>query len=323
MAPDELTRIGPYEIVAAAGRTNEATLYTARDAAHGRTVRLEVAVAAVRDHPEAAARFQRQREQTATLGHSNVLRVFEVRRDDGQLYAVVEHADGVSLDALLRRRQLTLKEAVRLIEEVGQALEFAHRRGVVHGHLDPRSIIVSHDLTRAKVGDFGGPALAIPAADAGTLATGHLSLTSVHYLAPEVAGGGDPADPRSDVYSLGAVFYEMLTGRPPSGKVSLPSHLVADLPSGLDPIVLRCLARDPGQRYQAVAPFLADLGRLEESLKLRLADELKGFSRTGRNVFDGSGDAAPRRRPTLLIALLVTAGVLLLAAVAFFVLAPH
>jgi serine/threonine-protein kinase len=125
----------------------------------------------------------------------------------------------------------------------------------------------------------------------GTIATGEINLGVLGYIAPEQAEGKAP-DVRSDVYSAGAIFHEMLTGRAPGAKFGLPSQLNTELPSDVDVLVLKCLARSSAERYGTVVHLLGDVERLEETLRLRLLGELQGISRSTSRLLGKSGEGS-------------------------------
>ena len=201
-----------YRIERELGQGGMATVYLAEDLRHHRKVAVKVI------HPELAAvlgadRFLSEIHVTATLQHPHILPLFDSGQADGQLYYVMPFVDGESLRGRLNReRQLPVDVAVRLASEVADALDYAHRHGVIHRDIKPENILL-HD-GRALVADFG-IALAVTSAGGGRLTQTGLSLGTPQYMSPEQAAGEREMDARSDVYSLAAVTYEMLTGEPP------------------------------------------------------------------------------------------------------------
>jgi serine/threonine-protein kinase len=305
--------IGPYEVVATLARSGQATVYRAVDP----ETRLEVVVKVLAARPRdsgAGERFDRELALAASLKHPNVVRILAHGVQGEEPWIATELVPGSSLDAVVKQRRLSLNEAFQVLRAVAKGLDHAHQHGLVHRNLKPRNILVSGDLRTVRVTDFGTARLTSASAEAGTLATGHLSLAGMQYLAPEVAARPEAGDARCDVYSLGAVFYEMLTGRPPAGRISLPSQVAADLPSEIDPLVLKCLAAEPQRRYASVGDLLADADRLEEALRLRLIDELKGVSRVTRRLLgtdgasQGTGKGTARIVAGIGLALLVVGG---------------
>src|SRR6187551_1751736 len=189
-----------------------ATVYLARDLRHRRHVALKVL------HPELSAvlgseRFLKEIELTANLQHPHVLPLFDSGEIDGLLYYVMPFVDGETLRRRLEReQQLPVAEAVRITCEVADALQYAHKHGVVHRDIKPENILL-HD-GRPLVADFG-IALAVSAAAGGRMTETGLSLGTPHYMSPEQATAEKEISGRSDIYSLGSVLYEMLAGQPP------------------------------------------------------------------------------------------------------------
>jgi serine/threonine-protein kinase len=201
-----------YRIERALGEGGMATVYLAEDLKHKRKVALKVL------RPELAAvlgaeRFVQEITTTASLQHPQILPLFDSGSADGFLYYVMPFIDGETLrDKLNRETQLSIDEAVRIAREVADALDYAHRTGVIHRDIKPENILL-HD-GRPMVADFG-IALAVSAAAGGRMTETGLSLGTPHYMSPEQATGEKDITARSDVYSLASVLYEMLAGAPP------------------------------------------------------------------------------------------------------------
>src|SRR5512145_3258767 len=202
-----------YRIERELAQGGMATVYLAEDLRHKRKVALKVL------KPELAAvlgadRFVQEITTTAALQHPHILPLFDSGTADGFLYYVMPFIEGETLrDKLNRETQLGVDEAVRITREVADALDYAHRRGVIHRDVKPENVLL-HD-GRALVADFG-IALAVSRSDRGTrLTETGMSLGTPHYMSPEQAMGERDITPRSDVYALGCVLYEMLSGEPP------------------------------------------------------------------------------------------------------------
>ena len=203
---------GQYVIERELGAGGMATVYLARDIKHDRQVALKVL------RPELAAvlgadRFVVEIKTTAALQHPHILPLFDSGTADSFLYYVMPFIDGETLRARLdRERQLGVEEAVRIAREVADALDYAHRHGVIHRDIKPENILL-HD-GRPMVADFG-IALAVSAAAGGRMTETGLSLGTPHYMSPEQAMGEREITPKADIYALGCVLYEMLTAEPP------------------------------------------------------------------------------------------------------------
>ncbi len=280
--------IGPYRILEPLREGGVSSVYKAVGPA-GAPVALKVFSTRVLASPAAAdpqrtgdlvSRFQREVRAVIPLKHPNILQVLETGQDGDRLYLATELFAGVSLERLLKQRRLTIPQSIAVLRAVCRGLAFAHARGCVHGHLSPRHLLVSADLATVKIADFGPSEIDVVSELDSTLRTGAYALGSMVYLAPEqLERRGAPPDPRSDLYAAGIIFVELLTGRPPTGKLALPSHVNAELPPATDVLVLKCLDRDPAKRYPSATALLADLDRLEEALRVRLLTHLRGISR--------------------------------------------
>jgi eukaryotic-like serine/threonine-protein kinase len=250
------------------GRGGMATVYLARDVKHDRSVALKVL------HPELAAalgseRFLREIGLTARLDHPHILPVFDSGEARGLLWYTMPYVEGESLrHRLIREVQLSIEAALTIAREVADALDYAHRHGVVHRDIKPENILLSEG--HARVGDFG-VARAVEAAGGGKLTETGLAVGTPAYMSPEQASAG-PADARSDVYALGCVVYEMLAGEPPytgptaqaviAKRLSEPvPHLgtVRAVPPAVEAAVTRALAKAPADRFATAGEFAAAL----------------------------------------------------------------
>jgi serine/threonine-protein kinase len=260
-----------YRLEHEIGAGGMATVYLAEDLRHDRRVALKVL------RPELAAvigaeRFLAEIKLTANLQHPHILPLFDSGEADGFLYYVMPFVEGESLrDRLRREKQLPVDDAVRIATEVASALDYAHRHGVVHRDIKPENILL-HD-GRALVADFG---IALAASKAGTRMTETgMSLGTPHYMSPEQAMGEREITARSDVYALGAVLYEMLTGDPPftgSTAQAIVARVVTESPRPLMPqrhtipphveaAVLTALEKLPADRFASAAQFADALAR--------------------------------------------------------------
>lgn len=285
---------GHYEIDREVGRGGMASVFLAQDIKHGRRVAIKVL------HPELAAavgasRFLREIETAAKLTHPHILSLHDSGERDGLLYYVMPYVDGESLrDRLTRVRQLPLEEALRITGDVADALSFAHEHGVVHRDIKPENILLTG--RHAIVADFG-IARAVQRAAGDTLTGTGVTLGTPLYMSPEQASGEGEIDARSDIYALGCVFYEMLSGEPPFGGPTVQSivakHLTLDAPSvrtlrpsvpqRVDRVIGRALEKSPADRYQDASSMLRDLegagdGRGAVELPPRTAQPALGSS---------------------------------------------
>ena len=259
-----------YEIDREIGRGGMATVYLARDVRHEREVAIKVL------HPDLGAalgadRFLAEIKTTAKLQHPHILTLLDSGSADGLLYYVMPVVSGESLrDRLTRERQLPLADALRIAREVAGALDYAHRHGVIHRDIKPENILL-HDGSPI-VADFG-IALAVQSASGPRMTQTGLSLGTPQYMAPEQAMGERQIDTRADIYALGAVTYEMLTGDPPftgssvqaivarvmTERPTAPRVLRDTIPPYVEHAVLTALEKLPADRFATAAEFAAAL----------------------------------------------------------------
>jgi len=256
------------------GQGGMGAAYRARHLGLEKDVVVKVLPPAFGSSPELRERFLREARATAKLSHPNVVHVYDVGDEGGVLYYVMEYVPGESLHALsARRAPLPLAEATRLVSEVARGLAAAHEAGIVHRDVKPANVLVT-PKGAAKVVDFG---LAQDAAQEGLSASGQL-LGTPHYMAPEQASGA--ADARSDLYALGVVYYKLLTGALPFQGGSAfhvlsqhvrrpaptPRERRPEVPDSVCAVVLRLLAKDPGERYASAEELLDVLERVAGEL---------------------------------------------------------
>ena len=259
-----------YTIERELGRGGMATVLLARDIRHGRAVAIKVLRPDVAAHL-GAERFLREIHIAAGLSHPHILPLHDSGAAEGLLFYVMPFVEGESLrDRLRRDGVLPVAEAVRLVREVADALEYAHQHGVIHRDIKPENILLSSG--HAVVADFGIARAVNAAADSQITEVG-AAVGSPRYMSPEQVAGDAELDARSDVYSLGCVLFEAVTGRPPFP--GMLSRLVETAPSlrtvqagasaAIEAVVSRALARDRALRFSSAAEFSAALTRLESN----------------------------------------------------------
>lgn len=274
------TRLGPFEIIAPAGAGGMGEVYRARDTRLDRTVAIKVLPASVSSDQERRSRLQREAKLVASLQHPHICTLFDFGHQDGADYLVMEYLEGETLSKRLERGSLPLGEVVNIGEEIADALDEAHRRGIVHRDIKPGNIMLTR--SGAKLLDFGLASLYLPAqasADATvdqTLTQPGVLLGTLPYIAPEQAEG-KPADARSDIFSLGSVLYEMASGkRAFAGDSSariLASVLTAhpapleNVPRPVADAIFKCLAKNPEERWQGAHDLKLRLQALRESTR--------------------------------------------------------
>ena len=262
--PTSPGKIGRYQILGELGRGAMGRVYRAFDPTIGRNVALKTIPLDTSD-PELAMRFRREAQAAGILSHPNIVTIYDAGEDAGFLYIAMELVEGQTLQQMLAQGPLPLDQVISIGEQTGAALDHAHARAIIHRDIKPANIMMQAGMV--KVTDFG----VAKAGAAGMTSTGQV-LGTPSYLAPEVVKGG-AADARSDIFSLGAVIYELLTGRRafPGDNLSTiiyrviaeqpspPSTVVSSLPAGLNHAVLKALAKEPEGRYTICADLVADL----------------------------------------------------------------
>ena len=246
---------GKYEVLGVVGRGGMGTVYRARHAGLDRVVALKILSPRLAADPEFVRRFEREARTLASLEHPNIVAVHDTGVEAGAPYLVMEFVEGVSLRRLLAERRLPPEEALGIVPQLCDALEYAHGRGVVHRDVKPENILLD-TKGRTKIADFG---LAfIVGIDASRITRADVTMGTPHYMAPEQVESSRSVDHRADIYSMGVVLYEMLTGELPLGRFAPPSEK-ARTNRRLDEIVLRALEKEPARRYQQVTEFRRDI----------------------------------------------------------------
>ena len=256
-----------YEIVEVIGAGGMAVVYKAIDQRLNRFVAVKILRDELARDEEFRARFQIEAQAVAMLSHPNIVSVYDVSHTAGVEYIVMELIEGVTLMQYMQKKgALSWKEAAHFSTQIAKALEHAHSKGIVHRDIKPQNIMILRDGT-IKVTDFG-----IAALESAQEQRSDQTVGSVHYIAPEQARGETP-DTRSDIYSLGVVMYEMLTGQMPydgetaeqialkhiAGVAVPPRQLNAEIPEELERITLKAMNADIRERYQSASELLTDL----------------------------------------------------------------
>ena len=303
-------KLGPYEILTPLGAGGMGEVYRARDTRLGRDVAVKILPESFANDQERLHRFEQEAQAVAALNHPNILAIYDVGQSNGSPYLVSELLEGETLREVLERGPVPQRKACEFAVQVAQGLAAAHEKGIVHRDLKPENLFLTRD-GRAKILDFGLAKLALKNAvssDGVTLASTRTApgvvLGTASYMAPEQVRG-EPADARTDIFALGAVLYEMLTGQRAfhydTSAETMTAVLKEDPPELTDParrvspalerILRRCLEKDPAQRFQSAKDLSFALGALSGSdatSALRVGD-------------------LPRRFPFLLVAAVVAA----------------
>jgi predicted Ser/Thr protein kinase len=252
-------KLPAFEILSVLGHGGMGVVYKARQKTLDRVVALKVLPIAAAATPGFAERFAREAKALARLTHPNIVAVHDSGQSDGLFWLVMEYVDGVNLREAMRAETIHPKDALAIVPQICDALQFAHEHGVVHRDIKPENVLL--DATgRVKVADFGLAKLMAPDASVAALTRADQVMGTPHYMAPEQVEHPADVDHRADIYSLGVVFYEMLTGELPLGRFPAPS-VKSGIDARIDEIVMRTLAKERAARYQQVAQVKTDMGK--------------------------------------------------------------
>ena len=245
------------EILELIGQGGMGAVYKARQPSLDRLVAVKVLPPEAGRDPAFAERFGREGRALALLSHSNIVAIHDVGKAGDFYYFVMEYVDGVNLRQVLRDGQLRPEQVLRFVPQICDALQYAHDEGVVHRDIKPENVLLDRK-GRVKIADFGlAKMLGRDTADF-TLTGSRQVMGTLHYMAPEQVERPLEVDHRADIYSLGVVFYEMLTGQLPVGRFPMPSEK-AGTDAFLDEVVLRALEREPAKRYQQASDVKTDV----------------------------------------------------------------
>ncbi len=289
---------GRYELEEIIGTGGMSVVYRAWDLKYDREVAVKVLRTELNEDEDFIRRFNGEAQAASKMSHPNIVAMYDVGQDEGTRYIVMEYVRGVTLKDVIRQQgRIKPQRAVQIAQKILAAIDHAHKNGIVHRDIKPQNILMDRD-GNVKVADFG-IARAVNSAS-GTKAGGNV-MGSVHYFSPEQANGL-VADEKSDLYSMGVVVYEMLTGQVPfDGETGVaialkhineepkaPSKINPDISVGMEEVVLKALEKEPSGRYQSAGEFATDLRR---ALKMPMggfirksADEVR---RRARKKTDG------------------------------------
>ncbi len=255
-----------YEIIGKIGAGGMSDVFKAKDLTLGRFVAIKELKAEFSEDLNFVTKFRTEAQSAAGLEHPNIVNIYDVGSERGMHYIVMEYVEGVTLKTYIEKKgQLSFKEAVSIAIQVGRGIEAAHGKGIIHRDIKPQNIMISTE-GKVKVTDFG----IAKAATVNTISSDVMG--SVHYSSPEQARNGF-VDGKSDIYSLGIVMYEMVTGRVPfhgdttvavaiqhlQEEMVIPSAYAPNLPVSMEKIILKCTQKNPDRRYESITALLSDL----------------------------------------------------------------
>ena len=266
MLTEGMFLVDRYEILSKVGAGGMSDVYKAKDHILGRVVAIKVLKQEFSEDINFVTKFRTEAQSAAGLEHPNIVNIYDVGSESGLHFIVMEYVEGITLKTYVEKKgQLSFKEATSIAIQVARGIEAAHNKEITHRDIKPQNIMISTD-GKVKVTDFG----IAKAISSNTISSD--AMGSVHYASPEQARNGF-IDGRSDLYSLGIVMYEMVTGRVPfdgettvavaiqhlQEEMVVPTAYAVDLPISYEKIILKCTQKNPERRYQTVAELLADL----------------------------------------------------------------
>ncbi len=271
--PHRLGRIGSYEVSGVIGVGGMGVVLKAIEPALDRVVAIKVMSPSLAGNEKARRRFAREARPPAPVLHPNVIPIYSVSNEEKLSYLVMAYIPGGSLQKRIDQQgPFPVEEILRIGVQIAGGLEASHQHGLVHRDIKPENVLLEVQSTatstapnvRVKIADFGlAKLLGEPSEGDKHLTATHQVMGTPRYMAPEQMEGSSTVDHRADIYSMGVVFYEMLTGELPLGRFALPSEKVA-IDTRLDEVVLRSLEREPDRRYQQASEVQTDLSAIEK-----------------------------------------------------------
>lgn len=258
------THLPRIEILEFLGRGGMGVVYKARQKQLDRIVALKVLAPEFAQDPAFSERFSREAKALAKLSHPHIVAVHDFGvTESGQYYFVMEFVEGTNLREVIRAKKLSPSEALAMVPQICEALQFAHEEGIVHRDIKPENILLDKK-GRVRIADFGLAKLMGRLRSDDSLTANGQRMGTPHYMAPEQMEKPLSVDHRADIYSLGVVLYEMLTGELPLGRFEPPSHKV-QIDVRLDEVVLKTLEKEPGRRYQHVSEIRSDVEHISSN----------------------------------------------------------
>jgi len=286
-APAEIAKLFPQlEIVECLGRGGMGAVYKARQPKLDRFVALKILTPERQADAQFRERFEREARTLARLSHPNIVAVYDFGEADGFCYLLMEYVDGLTLRQVIQGKKLAVDEALVIVPRICEALEFAHGKGIVHRDIKPENILLDR-AGQVKIADFGIAKILHPGTPDFSLTGAKDVMGTPHYMAPEQIERPASVDHRADIFSLGVVFYELLTGELPLGKFQPPSRKV-QVDVRLDEIVLHALEKEPERRYQHASEVKTDVETVTGSLASQRASDNRDTTAAGAPLFSKS-----------------------------------
>jgi Flp pilus assembly protein TadD/predicted Ser/Thr protein kinase len=320
--PEELARLFPQlDIIELIGRGGMGAVYKARQKELDRMVALKILPPGIGQDSGFAERFAREAKALAKLNHQGIVTIYDFGRADGLYFFLMEYVDGVNLKQLLDRGRISPREALAIVPQLCDALQFAHDQGIVHRDIKPENILLDR-RGRVKVADFGlakivasdGPSISQTGATSpeaaalgSALSEGGKILGTLAYMAPEQVKHPEAVDHRADIYALGMVFYQMLTGQLPAKPIEPPSRKV-QIDVRLDEVVLRALEKNPETRYQQANKVKSDVETIVATQSNPIAPHPQSSTQKGNTMNTTTNKSLWRGLIIVVASLAVVAG---------------
>jgi serine/threonine protein kinase len=293
---EEISRRFPQlEILECLGRGGMGVVYKARQPKLNRLVALKILAKEREKDPRFAERFLREAQALARLSHANIVTVHDFGEADGLFFLLMEYVDGMNLREILRAGKMAPDQALAIVPRICEALQYAHEHGIVHRDIKPENILLDKQ-GRVKIADFGIAKILGTQQKEEKLTGEQQSIGTPHYMAPEQVEKPSTVDHRADIYSLGVVFYEMLTGELPLGKFAAPS-LKVQVDVRLDEVVLHALEKEPDRRYQHASQVKNDVETIATTPPVGGANALPPLRPSGDPMPQSQPQPLPQMRP--------------------------
>ncbi|MHC4779426.1 MAG: serine/threonine protein kinase, partial [Planctomycetota bacterium] len=257
-------KLAGYRIGSEIGQGGMGIVYEGVQESLERKVAIKVLFSESCKDPQFVARFEREAESLARLSHPNIINILDRGCEGGVYYFVMEYVDGISLRELMNQGPLNPAEAMTIIPVICTALEYAHAEGIIHRDIKPENILIDKQ-GRVKIADFGLSRIVRGEEKVDRITQSKMVMGTPDYMAPEQRADSKGVDHRADIFSLGVIFYEMLTGELPMGHFPPPSERDIRIDVRLDEIVLKVLQKDPEKRYQRASDIATDIHTLSPS----------------------------------------------------------
>ncbi|MFZ5979678.1 MAG: serine/threonine protein kinase [Candidatus Zixiibacteriota bacterium] len=275
-------KIGDYILTGKIGQGGIAEIYKARQESLNRDVAIKILASKLTVDPEIVRRFERESMVIAKLNHPNIVHVIDRGKAGNRYYFVMEYVDGTSLREVIERSNIPLNTKLDMVAQVCKALDYAHKNGVIHRDIKPTNILIDRQ-GNPRVADFGiAQIVGTPDSE---MTSSDVIMGTLAYMSPEQKISSTNVDQTTDIYAIGVILYEILTGKKPMGRFKSPSELNPDINPTLDEITMKCLAQEPADRYQTAVDLKNDILNVINNAPAQ--EKTDDFSLNGSESFIG------------------------------------